>query len=202
MLELYGIGGSRWVKCYWMLKELGLEFKEHPVNLQKGEQFQPEILALNPFGKLPAFKDADVVLFESTAIINYLGDKHPESEILPRAGTLQRALCDQWVSFCTTELEQPLWRITKHKRLLPEAKRSPADIELATSDFHTLAKIFEQKLGSKKYIVGDRFSTADITVAYTLSWARALQLLGPYENCQRYLTEMTARPALPQHLYK
>ena len=201
MMELYGAGHSRWAKCYWMLKELGKDFQECPVNFMEGELRSPKFLALNPFGKMPVLKDGDVTLFESTAILNYLGEKFPESGLTPKGGTVERAYYDQWNSYCTTELEQPLWRITKHTVILPEAYRIPADVELAKKDFAYNAKIMDQQLGTKKYLVGDRFTAADITLAYTLGWAIELKLLTPYANLLRYTKETHSRPAFPEHLF-
>jgi glutathione S-transferase len=184
-----------------MLREMGKEFTPHVLNLMEGEHKTPKILELNPFGKTPILKDGKTVLFESTAILNYLGEKFPESGLVPKSGTVDRAHYDQWTSFCTTELEQPLWRITKHAMLLPEAKRIPQDIKLAKEDFTEMATVLDKLIGHRKFLVGDRFTAADITLAYTLGWARSTELLGPFANCQRYLQEMTARPAFPAQLF-
>jgi glutathione S-transferase len=202
MIELYGAGPSRWVKCYWMLKELNVEFEEHVLNLLGGEQKTPPMLALNPFGKAPVFKDGAVTIFESTAIINYLGEKYPQAGLVPKSGTVERAHYDQWISFCVTELEQPLWRITKHKFIFSEGKRSPHDVDLAREEFDVLAAALDKELDRKKFMVGNRFTAADITMAYTLNWAKRFELINRRPNCLRYTSEMLARPSFPAHLYK
>src|SRR5262245_40745760 len=155
MIELYGGGPSRWVKCYWMLKELGLEFQAHEVSFLKGEHRGPEMLAMNPFGKTPVLKDGNLVLFESTAILNYLGEKYPKAGLVPRSGTTERPYYDQWMSFCITELEQPLWRILKHTRLLPESSRSPEDVRLAKDEFAQTARVFDSQIGGQRFMVGN-----------------------------------------------
>lgn len=202
MIELYGFGPSRWAKCYWMLKEIGKDFQEHAIQVSKGDHKSPQFLALNPFGKVPAMKDGNVTLFESTAILNYLGEKYPESGLVPKSGTPDRAHYDQWVSFCITELEQPLWRITKHTMVLPEKMRIAQDAALAREEFAQLAKVLDEQIGTRKFIVGNRFTAADITLSYTLGWAQTLELLAPYKNCTRYWKETSARPAFPAHLFK
>lgn len=201
MLELYGGGKSRWVKCYWILKELNQEFKEYNFNILKGEHKTPQLLATSPFAKVPVLKDGDFVLFESNAILTYLGEKFPETGLVPKAGSLQRAQYDQWLFYSITELEQPLWRIAKHLFVYPENLRLPQDIELAGIEFKSTMKTFDQILGQKNYLIYSRFTAADIAMAYTLKWADMLALLNEFPNCIRYLNNLLARPAFPKHLY-
>jgi len=166
----------------------------------KGENRSPEFLAINPFGKLPALVDDTFTLVESAAICMYLADKYPEKGLAPAVGTQDRALHDQWVSFAISELEQPLWRITRHRYAYPEAKRSPADMELAREDFHATARTFEP-LVKKDHLVADRFTVADIMVAYTLKWASMFDLLGEHPGLKAYMDKHLARPAFPTQLY-
>lgn len=201
MLELYGGGPSRWFKCYWMLKELGQEFTEHKIDFSKSEQRSPHILALNPFGKLPILKDGEAIICESSAILNYLGDKFPESGLVPKSGTVERAHCDQWLFFSVTDFEQPLWRITKHRRLYPENLRLPQDIELATMEFKRVLKTLNEVIGNKHFLVANKFSAADISMGYTLRWAQAFRLLDGFENVERYAAELWGRPMFPSELF-
>jgi glutathione S-transferase len=184
-----------------MLRELGVEFKEHVLNLLAGEQRSPSMLAMNPFGKAPVLKDGDVVLFESMAILNYLGEKYPDKNLVPPSGTLARARYDQWMSFCISELEQPLWRMAKHSFLLPEKLRSPQDIELAKMEFRQVASALDPLLEGE-FMVENRFTAADIAMTYTLSWAQRAEQLNDFKNCVRYLENHMRRPAFPRHLYK
>lgn len=202
MIELYGAGPSRWAKPYWMLKEIGKEFKECTVDFRSGEHKGPKITGMNPYGKLPVMKDDSVVVYESTAIMNYIGEKYPESGMVPKSGTAERALYDQWMSFCTTELEQPLWRITKHTRILPDGKRIAQDVALAKEEFDAMCKILDSQIGNKKFVVGNKLTGADITLAYTLGWAQGMDMVTPHKNCMRYLKEMQARPAFPGKLFQ
>jgi glutathione S-transferase len=204
MIKLYGGGPTRWVKPYWTLKELDVPFEQVKVSITKGETRTPEYKALHPFSKVPAMEDGDFKLFESTAICNYLADKHPDKGLIPKAGTRERAHYDQWMSFVLSELEQPLWRITRHTFGLPEPKRSAADITLAREDFAFLCKRLEPLLG--EYVVGERFSVADIAMTYTLKWA-VLPIFGgeksldEFPRLRAYMDRQMARPAFPRELY-
>lgn len=200
MISLYGSGPSRWVRPYWTLQELDIPFEAKLISIRKGEHRSPEFLTVNPFGKLPALVDGDLTLVESAAICTYLADKHPERGLIPVAGTRERALHDQWVSFGITELEQPLWRIARNTFVYPEAERQPSDVARAKADFHVTASTFEPMLG--EYVVGDHFTVADIVVTYSLRWASMVGLLGDqHPGLQRYMERQVARPAFPSSLY-
>lgn len=199
-LKLYGVGASRWVRPYWTLKELDVEFEPVVVRLSKGEGKNPEYLNLQPFGKVPALVDGDITLYESAAICTYLGDKFIEKNLIPMGRTRDRALHDQWVCFVISDLEQPLWRIARHTFLYPESQRSPADIALAKTDFLSLAAVVETKI--EDYLVGGKFSVADILMSYTLHWASRYKLLDEMPKLSAYVKTHTSRPAFPAKLYE
>ena len=200
MIKLYGSGPSRWVRAYWTLNELGLAFEPIQVSIREGENRRPEFLALNPFGKLPVLVDDDLTLFESAAICTYLADKCPEQNLIPRAGTPERAKHEQWVSFAITELEQPLWRIHRHRMIYPEARRIPAEIEIAKEDFRAIARAFEPIVTD--YLVGDRFTVADIMATYSLKWSMGYGLLDDTPRLTAYVKKHLSRPAFPSNLMK
>jgi glutathione S-transferase len=206
MIKLYGSGPSRWVKPYWVLRELDVAFDPIIISIQKGEHRHPDHLERNPFGKVPVLEDGTFSLFESSAICSYLVDAHPDKRLAPPAGTRERASVDQWVSFAVTELEQPLWRIMKHRFFYPEAARIPADIALACDDFGRLATTLEQKM-TGDHMVGEKFSLADVALAYTLRWSRnerilGVDLLAPHPRLASYVETHTSRPAFPRELYE
>lgn len=136
-----------------------------PVNLLAGEHRQPYFLRLNPAGKVPVLVDGDLVVTESAAIVLYLAEKYPEKGLLP-ADLKQRAQVYRWMMFAVTELEQPLWRITKHSTLYPEAKRLPQDIALAKEEFAAMVSVLERHMDKRLFIVGDSITVADCVTAY------------------------------------
>jgi glutathione S-transferase len=164
-MKLYGFGPTRSLRALWGLKELGAKFEFEMVNLLAGEHQRPEFLRLNPAGKLPVLVDGDLVIPESAAIVLYLAEKYPQSNLLP--GDLKtRAQVYRWVMFAMTELETPLWRITRHTALLPPEKRLPQDAALAREDFARMASVFERHMEGRSFIVGDAITAADCVTAY------------------------------------
>ncbi|HVN40976.1 MAG TPA: glutathione S-transferase family protein, partial [Myxococcota bacterium] len=171
-------------------------FEAITVDLPAGEHRRPEFLKLNPAGKLPVLVDGDVVLTESVAIARYLAEKYAEKGFLPR-DVAQRAQVDRWLLFAATELEQPLWRITRHTNLYPESERLPAEVAIAARDFREMAAVLEQHMQSREYVATDRVTVADFVMAYTLDWANEVKLLDECPRLRAYMERMYARPKAP-----
>ena len=198
-MKLYGFAGTRSQRALWGLKELDADFEFVSVNLLEGEHKRPEFLRLNPAGKVPVLVDGDLVIPESAAIVLYLADKYPEKALLPVEPAL-RAEAYRWVMFAVTELEQPLWRITRHTFIYPPEKRSPADIELAREDFTTMAAILDKHLEGREFIVGDSLTVADCVTAYLIDWAGECNLIESFPQLRAYLERLYARPNAPQRI--
>lgn len=192
-MRLYELGPTRSIRARWTLQELGVDFEPVQVNLPKGEAQHPDFLKLNPAGKIPVLVDGQVVVSESIAIVLYLAEKHPEKRLLP-ADLAQRAHAYRWMLFAATELEQPLWRITRHTRLLPEADRRADDIDLARRDFTRMAPVLEEHLKGREFAVGDRVGVVDFVTAYTLDWANEIGLLDGFPTLRAYMERMYQRP--------
>ena len=199
MMKLYGFGPTRSLRALWGLNELGADFQFVSVNLIAGEHRRPEFLALNPAGKVPVLVDGDLVIPESAAIVLYLAEKYPEKGLMP-AGLKERANVYRWVMFAMTELEQPLWRMAKHRHLYPEHKRLPQDIDLAREDFAAMAAVLERHMEGRQFIVGDRVTAADCVTAYLMDWANEQHLLNGLPNLGVYLRRMYARSTAPQRI--
>ena len=143
--------------------------------------------------------DGDLIIPESAAIVHYLADKYREKGLLP-ADLRQRAQAYRWIMFAVTELEQPLWRISKHTALYPEDKRLPADIALAREEFLAMAAVLDSHLEGRRFIAGDRITAADCVTAYLIDWANEFQLIDNFAQLRDYLERMYARPTAPERI--
>jgi len=195
-MRLYEFPPTRSIRARWMLQELGVEFESVLVDLVAGEHRRPEFLKINPAGKVPVLIDGDRVLTESVAIVLYLAEKYPERGLLPSDLAL-RGQVYRWLLFAATELEQPLWRITRHTSLYPEAQRLAGDVVLARQEFEAMAAVLEEHLRGRPYLVGDAVTVADFVMAYTLDWANEDALLDSAPHLKAYLERMYARPKAP-----
>jgi glutathione S-transferase len=200
-MKLYEFGPTRSIRVRWTLQELGVPFEAVTVNLLRGEHRQPAYLAINPAGKVPALVDGDHLLTESVAIVLYLAEKYPEKQLLPR-DLAARAEHNRWLLFAATELEQPLWRISKHTALYPQEKRIPAEIENARADFEPMAAVLERHMDGREFVAADIVTVADFVTAYTLDWANEVKLLGSCPRLSAYLERMYAREHAPRRIAK
>jgi glutathione S-transferase len=186
---------SRANRPHWALEEIGTPYTYYQLDFTKGDHRSENFLKMNPAGKMPVLVDGDLVLSESGAICNYLGEKFPESKLTPPSGTHDRAHYDQWMMFVLTELEQPLWTNGKHRFALPEAWRVPRVLETATFEFARAADVLSKGLGQREFLVGNSFTMADILAAHTLRWAVVFEFELAHDNLSAYLARMESRPA-------
>jgi glutathione S-transferase len=200
-MKLYEFAPTRSIRVRWTLQELEVDFDSETVNLMAGENQQPAFLELNPAGKLPVLVDDDLVLTESVAIVLYLADKFPERGFAP-TGLDQRSELNRWLLFTATELEQPLWRMARHTMLYPEPKRLPADIALAREDFKPLARVLDEHMKGRDFVVGDSVTVGDFVLGYTLDWANEVRLLDSFPRLKGYMERMYARPHAPIRIAK
>jgi glutathione S-transferase len=198
-VRLYEFAPTRSIRARWTLQELEIEFDAVTVNLLAGEHRRPEFLAINPAGKIPVLADGDMVVTESVAIVIYLADKYPEKGFIP-ADLPGRAEAMRWLLFTATELEQPLWRMAKHRLIYPEEKRLPGDIELARDEFMAMAKVLDRHMVDREFVVGDRVTVADFVLGYTLDWAQIGDLLDGFPRLEAYRERMYARPRAPMRI--
>jgi len=198
-MKLYEFGPTRSIRVRWTLQELGVDFEPIRVNLLTGEHLRPEFLKINPAGKIPVLVDGDVVLTESVAIVLYLADKYSNKGLIP-IDLKERAQVNRWLLFAATELEQPLWRISRHTVLYPEDQRLPGDVILASREFKVMASVLEEHMQRRQFVVGDSVTVADFVVAYTLDWANEDQLLDGFPQLLSYMKRMYTRPNAPPRI--
>lgn len=198
-IKLYEFGPTRSIRVRWTLQELGVDFEPIRVNLLAGEHRRPDFLKINPAGKIPVLVDGDLVLTESVAIVLYLAEKYAERGLLP-AGIEARAQVNRWLLFAATELEQPLWRISRHTTLYPEEDRLPKDVSLAGRDFKEMAAVLEKHMQGRRFVAGDNATVADFVTAYTLDWGNEAKLLGDCPHLLAYMERMYARPLAPPRI--
>src|SRR5689334_14318343 len=110
-MKLYGFGPTRSARAKWALQEAGLEFEAIDASKMMGTDPYKRI---HPLGKLPALVHDDRVVFESVAIVNYVGALVPKRGFVP-SEPFARAIYDQWSCFALAELEAWLWSNAKHQ---------------------------------------------------------------------------------------
>ena len=181
VLQLYGGPRTRAPLVQWYLEELAVPYQYIALNIRAQEQRQPEFLAINPMGKVPAIADGDFKLWESGAILLYLADKYGQMPESVEA----RAVMTQWVIFANATLGPGLFLEDRRDRETPR-----------------LLKPLDRILTQQPFIVGSELTVADIAVGSYLHYARVLLSLdlSHYPAINRYLNQLSERPAFAKTL--
>jgi glutathione S-transferase len=193
-LKLYGGTKNRGRRCYWMAKELGIEIEAIEIDLHTGQHKSPDFLKINPNGHVPVLDDDGFILHESLAINLYLAKK--AGGPLAAASLQEEALFMQWSLWVINEVERHLITILEHRMILPEGERDAALADAAWEKLQKPLGVLEQTLSSRDYLVGNRFTAADLNVSIAMSLIPRLSLdITRYPNTRAWLDTCLGRPA-------
>jgi len=143
------------------LIEKGITAELVAVDMAKGAHRAPEYLALNPYGRVPTLEEDGLVLYESTAILEYLEATHPTPPLVP-ADVRGRALVSMHVKLCDLQLTRQTGTIIFPKRFLPKERWDEAAMAQAKKEIEKHLGILEAQLRGKQYLVGDRYSLVEV----------------------------------------
>jgi glutathione S-transferase len=186
-ITLYHSPASRAFTAYWMLEEIGVAFDVRTVDIRKGEQKHPDYLKLNPAGKVPTLTDGEVVVSENPAIAIYLADRYSYGTLAPRIEDKDRGAYLKWMVYSTSVVD-------------PVATLHGQNIDLPGSDvgfggFDDMVGVLEGTLANRKWLLGDRFSGADIVLGGTISRLLYQQVLPRTPGLVDYNDRLTRREA-------
>jgi glutathione S-transferase len=188
MIKLYWSPRSRSFTAIWLLEESGLPYERVLTDISTGAQKAPEYLAINPMGKVPALQDGEAALGEAAAICAYIADRYPETGLAPDIADPLRARYLQWLFFTPSCMEPAIIQIYTKLEVPP----STAAWGSATQTFDVL----DAALQKGPWILGEKFSAADITIGSGLNFAvRMFKMLPSRPSFDAYLDRIVARPA-------
>jgi glutathione S-transferase len=197
-LTLYAAPRTRSLRIAWLLEELGADYE---VVLSA---FQPTstrfFIQTTPTGKYPTIDDDGFVLFESGAIAEYLLEQHPTSTLIPPPGTREKGECLQWMHFAEATAFPPLGIIVWLTLYRDDAANHPQLVDDARHRAATAFALLAERLADREWILGPRFSAADIMLGFTLLAARLLGVVEADSSIGRYLARLEARPAFRRAL--
>ncbi|CAN5309792.1 glutathione S-transferase family protein [soil metagenome] len=178
---------SRAANVVWMLEEVGVSYELRWVDIMKGGQKSPELLAINPMGKLPTLVDGDVVVTESAAIALYLGDRYSYGKLSPKVDDPARGAYLRWSFFAPSVVEPG--------SLAKAAGWSYKEGQAGWGGHDAMIAAMESAIAGKKYILGDTFSMADVVFGGTLRFMLAFKMVDARESFASYAARLADRPA-------
>ncbi len=204
-ITIYGVYRSRASRNIWLCNEAGIAFEHVPViqayrlphagyPADMLHTQSPEFLAINPSGQIPSMTDGDLVLHESLGMNLYLAKTHGGA--LGPDGPVEDALMTQWTLWAATSCEPHTIEILYNRVGKPPEERDAAKADAAVAVLRRYFAVLDKALAATGFLVGGRFTVADINVAEVFRYARpAPELFADAPHVDRWLTACHARPA-------
>jgi len=194
MIKFYYSLAPNPMKVALFLEEAGLPYDPIPVDTRKGDQFSPELTALNPNNKVPVIQDGEVTVFDSNAILLYLAEK--TGQFLPENTPAARGALLSWLMFVATGVGPYSGQAVHFRHFAPEPKN------YAHTRYQFEARrhygIADARLAQHPYMLGDTYTIVDIAL---WGWARMVPFLlgedawSTMPHLKRWFDEISARPA-------
>ncbi|MEH6490414.1 glutathione S-transferase family protein [Hyphomonas oceanitis] len=191
MITVYGEG--RGFRVVWLLEEMGLPYRLRPVDMLAGVENDPEFLAINPAGFIPALQDGDAILVESIAIMEYLLARYGPTPLAPDPHNPAFPLYQQFLHLGEAGLAASMFFVVVSKMLAPEDEKDNWGARKAMQTFESRRTIVARRLAQARYMAGDAFTAADISITYALQFARRAGGVPLTEAEQAYVARTTDR---------
>lgn len=170
-----------------LLEELGAPHTLHL--LRQGQQREPEFLAVNPMGKVPALRDGGMIVTEQVAVYLYLADRFPTAGLAPGLADPLRGPYLRWMAFYGSSFEPAL--------IDRAMKREPGRAAMSPyGDYDTMLQTLTDQLARGPYILGERFTAADVLWGSALAWTTSFKLVAETPEIMAYVARISARPAI------
>jgi glutathione S-transferase len=194
-MKLYHFPSPNPQKVHFAMLELGLQCEIVPVDLTKGEHRKPEFLALNPYGRVPVLTDGELTLWESHAILAYLGEKAGRMWPTSAAG---RADALRWLFFLSAHVTPPAGDLARNRIAVKFFGGKPDEDAIARGEkaLPDVLRIVEGKLAKSNWLLGDDFTLVDCAYAPVLNVIeKAGFSLQEFPKVRVYMNTIGSRPA-------
>jgi glutathione S-transferase len=188
-LVLYHAPNTRSTGTRILLEELGVPYRLHVVNMAAGEQRSPEFLAVNPMGKVPALRHGEALVTEQVAIFLYLADRFPDAKLAPAFDDPLRGPYLRWMVFYAACFEPAV----VDRALTREPGRQAMS---PYGSFDNVMETLNDQLGRGPYLLGERFSAADILWGEALGWTTGFKLVPVTAVIGAYLERAQTRASV------
>lgn len=189
VIQFYYNPMSRARIAHWALEESGLPYEMNVLDFDKAEHKKPEFLKLNPMGKVPAIVHRDHVVTEAAAILAYLADIAPEKKLAPGLQDPDRATYLRWLFFMATN-----WEASVLDKSFPRTQELRPSM-LGYGSYADVAHAVETAIEPGPYILGERFTMADLLIGAHLEYSLMMKWIEPRPTFLAFVERCQARPA-------
>ncbi|MGH8114063.1 MAG: glutathione S-transferase family protein [Rhodanobacteraceae bacterium] len=171
-----------------LLEELGATYELCPIDFRHDEQRSPEYLSVNPMGKVPTIRRGDATVTETIALYIWLADLFPQAGLAPEVDDPQRGPYLRWLVFYAACFEPAI----ADKAL----KREPGPhVQSPYGDFETVLKTIADAIAQGPYLLGERFTAADVMWGNALRWTTGFGMVEATPAIRQYIDRVMAHPA-------
>ena len=187
-MKLYWSQNTRAFRIAWLLEEAGLKYERVAVDIRNEKsKNDPAFRAVSPLGKVPALEDGPARLSDSGAICIYVADQYPETHLGPAVGHPDRASFLQWVMYTNSVIEPSMAE--------KFAKLEPRPASYGWGSYDLMISSLQGELSKKEWILGARFSAADVLLGTSAAWLIKFGLHSGDDAIAAYVARCKARPA-------
>jgi glutathione S-transferase len=194
-MKVYHTPRTRSLRVLWMLEEMGLAYEVESMEFPPALT-TPAYRKVNPIATVPALEDGDILIFESTAILEYLAARHGPTELVPAPDAANWPVYMDYLHYGEATMAAPLTSLVRTKFQAPEDEKDNWTARIIAKTFLYKLKLVEDRLAQGEFIAGDAFTAADISVGYGLFLGRLLGLHETYPHAVAdYFNRLKAREA-------
>ena len=174
-MKLWHCQGARSLRALWALEEMELPYTLHLMPFPPRVR-EPAYLDANPLGTIPLLIDGRTRMTESSAILEYLAKRHGPTDLDVTVDDDCYGEWLNWLYFGEATLTFPQTLVLRYRMLEPPERRLPQAADDYAQWFHSRLRHVERALGEREWLVGGRFTMADISVGYALLLAKSLKI--------------------------
>lgn len=190
-MKVYWAPQTRSTRAIWMLQEAGIDYDMERVDIRSEDRNDSaEFLAASPMGKVPAIADGDVLMAESAAICIYVADRYAPGTLAPSVDDPLRGSFLYWTLYTPAVVEPAM--AEKFAKIEPNRGRN------GWGDFDSMIRTFDAALEDKEWILGDRFTAADVMLGSSAVFLRMFDMLPETRNIGGYADRCLARAAFQE----
>jgi len=194
-MKLFWAPQTRSQRAIWMLEETGIEYEMERIDLSAPDRTDSvEFLGASPMGKVPAIVDGDVAMSESAAICIYLAERYSPGQLAPVPDDSDRGKFLYWTMYTPAVVEPAMSE--KFNKVEANRQRS------GWGDFDLMIRTWDEALNGREWIVGDRFTAADVMLGSSAIFLRSFDMLPETGNLDAYADRCLARPANQRSIEK
>lgn len=192
-MKLFWAPQTRAQRAIWLLEEVGIPYEMERVELGS-DALSEEFLSASPMGKVPAIVDGEVHMAESAAICLYVADRYSPGTLAPRLDDARRGRFLYWTMYTPAVVEPAMSE--KVNKVESNRRRS------GWGDFDVMLETWDRALDDREWILGDRFTVADVMLGSSAYFMGLFGMLPETRNLSAYAERCAARPAHQRALQK